>query len=89
MTRSGLAPTRNFGPPIGGPKRPALQVLLFLLLLAATPVFAQDTHLLMITGVGGDDEHATNFHKWAGVQAAKDKGGLTDATITYLGDKPT
>jgi hypothetical protein len=44
----------------------------------------------MITGVGGDDEHAANFHKWASaiIEAAKDKGGLTDATITYLGDKP-
>ncbi len=52
--------------------------------------FAQDTHLLVVTGVGGDDEHAQNFHKWALaiVDAAKERGGLTDATITYLGDKP-
>jgi len=63
--------------------------VLFLLLLAA-PAFAQDTHLLMITGSPGDDEHARNFHKWATaiIDAAKEKGGLTDATITYLGDKP-
>ncbi len=61
-----------------------------LCILCATSVFAQDTHLLMITGVGGDDEHAQNFHKWATeiIDAAKKKGGLTDATITYLGDKP-
>jgi hypothetical protein len=59
-------------------------------LLIATRTFAQDTHLLMITGAPGDDEHAKNFHKWATaiIDAAKDKGGLTDATITYLGDKP-
>jgi len=76
------------GSPIGrGPKRAAL---LFLLLMFAAPAFAQDTHLLVITGVGGDDEHTQNFHKWAAaiVGAAKERGGLTDATITYLGDKP-
>jgi len=60
------------------------------LLLFARLVCAQDTHLLVITGVGGDDEHTQNFHKWASsiVEAAKDKGGLSDANITYLGDKP-
>jgi hypothetical protein len=64
-------------------------LLLFMLLLARA-ASAQDTHLLLVTGVGGDDEHAKNFHKWATaiVSAAKERGGLTDATITYLGDKP-
>ena len=59
-------------------------------LLFARLATAQDTHLLVITGVGGDDEHTQNFHKWAAaiVDAAKERGGLTDATITYLGDKP-
>jgi hypothetical protein len=63
---------------------------LLIVLALAAPAFAQDTHLLVITGVGGDDEHTQNFHKWASsiVEAAKDKGGLTDQTITYLGDKP-
>src|SRR4051812_32063933 len=70
-----------------GPERAAL---LLLLLLFARGVAAQDTHLLVVTGVGGDDEHTQNFHKWALaiVDAAKERGGLTDATITYLGDKP-
>ena len=65
-------------------------LMLLLLLLLARPVFAQDTHLLVITGVTTDDEHTRNFHKWASaiVEAAKDRGELTDATITYLGDKP-
>ncbi len=64
--------------------------LAILFLLFSRLAFAQDTHLLIVTGVGGDDEHTQNFHKWASaiVEAAKDKGGLTDATITYLGDKP-
>ena len=61
-----------------------------LLMILARAASAQDTHLLMITGVPGDDEHARNFHKWATAinEAAREKGGLTDATITYLGDKP-
>jgi hypothetical protein len=71
--------------------RPAKAGRYVLLLLAlARPAAAQDTHLLVIAGVGGDDEHATQFHQWATaiIDAAKDRGGLTDATITYLADKP-
>jgi hypothetical protein len=61
-----------------------------LLILLAQPASAQDTHLLVITGVGGDEEHTQTFHKWAStiVTAARERGGLTDATITFLGDKP-
>jgi hypothetical protein len=79
------------GPRPGDPKRLAVRVLVLVcLLLLTASAFAQDTHLLVITGAPGDDEHAQNFHKWATtiIATAKDKGGLTDATITYLGDKP-
>ena len=71
-----------------GPAKAGHHVLV--LLLFATSVLAQDTHLLVITGAPGDDEHSQNFHKWATaiIAAAKDKGGLSDATITYLGEKP-
>jgi hypothetical protein len=64
--------------------------LAVVLVALATSAFAQDTHLLVITGVGGDEEHTQNFHKWASaiVEAAKERGGLTDATITFLSDKP-
>jgi peptidase C13-like protein len=56
----------------------------------ARPASAQDTHLLVITGVGGDEEHTAQFHQWATtiIDAAKDRGGLTEAAITYLGEKP-
>jgi hypothetical protein len=69
--------------------RPAGRCALMLVVLAA-PAYAQDTHLLVITGVGGDDEHTTQFHQWAAtiIDAAKERGGLTDDTITYLGEKP-
>ena len=59
-----------------------------LMVALARPAAAQDTHLLVITGVGGDDEHTAQFHQWATtiIDAAKDRGGLTE--ITYLGEKP-
>src|SRR5262249_45235580 len=59
------------------------------LCVLARPAAAQDTHLLVITGVEGDDAHGDQFHKWAValIDAAKKKGGLVDANITYLADK--
>jgi hypothetical protein len=58
-------------------------------LMLAGPVTAQDTHLLLITGVEGDAEHGEQFHKWAAalMDAAKGKGGIPEANITYLADK--
>lgn len=55
---------------------------------ARTPAFAQDTHLLVITGVGGSEEHTTKFNAWAAaiVDAAK-KRGVAEANITYLGER--
>ena len=54
--------------------------VLILLLLCAAPVSAQDTHLVVITGVGGDEEHTKTFHKWATM--------IPDANIIYLSEKP-
>jgi Peptidase C13 family len=74
------------------PRAPSpVAVLLALLVSAFAPsAAAQETHLLVITGVGGDEEHTQNFHKWAStiISTARERGGVTDATITYLGDKP-
>ncbi len=55
----------------------------------AVPAAAQDPHLLVITGVAGDEEHVAQFHKWAMavVDAAK-RFGVPDADVTYLSDKP-
>ncbi len=51
---------------------------------------AQDTHLLVITGVAGDEEHDTQFHEWATtlLDAAQKRNGVPNARITYLADKP-
>ena len=63
--------------------------LLASVLFTARPTAAQEAHLLVVTGVEGDAEHGEQFHKWAAalVDAAKSKGGLAEASITYLADK--
>ncbi|OFW31329.1 MAG: hypothetical protein A3H97_25240 [Acidobacteria bacterium RIFCSPLOWO2_02_FULL_65_29] len=50
---------------------------------------AQDTHVIVIAGVGGDDERSARFHKWASsvVDSAK-KRGVAPANVVYLGERP-
>jgi len=57
--------------------------------LCAAPAVAQQTHLLVITGVPGDEEHAQQFQKWADafVDAAKKKDSVPDGNITVLADR--
>jgi hypothetical protein len=61
----------------------------FFSVLRVSPGFAQQTHLLVITGVPGDEEHAQKFQKWATsfIDAAKKKDAVPDANITLLTDK--
>jgi hypothetical protein len=49
---------------------------------------AQDSHLIVIVGVGGSEEHTGKFNKWAGaiLDAAK-KRGVADANVAYLGER--
>jgi hypothetical protein len=60
-----------------------------LLLFFAGAAAAQDTHLLVIVGVGGSEELTASFHKWAtaAIDGAK-RSGLPDANIKYLGERP-
>ncbi len=64
-------------------------VLSWLLLGLANGVSAQQTHLLVVTGVPGDEEHAKTFQKWATtfIDAAKKKEAVPDANIIYLSDR--
>jgi hypothetical protein len=50
---------------------------------------AQDTHVLVVAGVGGDEDHVKTFHTWATavVNAAK-KHGVLETNIAYLGESP-
>jgi hypothetical protein len=64
-------------------------VVSWLIVAGAGSAVAQQTHLLVITGVPGDEEHAKQFDKWATtfIDAAKKKDAVADANITYLADK--
>jgi hypothetical protein len=50
---------------------------------------AQQTHVLVVVGVPGDEEHAQKFQKWATtfIDAAKKKDAVPDANITLLADR--
>jgi hypothetical protein len=63
-----------------------------LAILACAPArhaAAQQTHVLVVTGVAGDEEHAANFQKWAAefVDAAKKTEHVPDPNITVLADR--
>ncbi len=55
----------------------------------ARPALAQDPHLLVITGVSGDEDHAKKFAGWATklIDGAKTKDAVPDANIVYLAEK--
>lgn len=67
---------------------PGLLTAVAALVAMPGPAAAQDTHVIVIVGVGGDEEHTTRFTTWAGavVDTAK-KRGVADANITYLGER--
>ncbi len=65
----------------------AIGAALLALLAAASDLRAQDTHLLVVAGVGGDADHVKKFHAWSvGVLDAAKKLGVADANVTYLGE---
>jgi hypothetical protein len=51
---------------------------------------AQDSHVLVIVGLGGDHENADRFHSWAVsiVDAARVRYGLAGDHVVYLGEDP-
>jgi len=57
-----------------------------IVLAAGVNAYAQQTHLLVVTGVPGDEDHEKKFEKWAAsfVDAAKKKESLPEANITSL-----
>ena len=66
-------------------------LLAALVCLATAPAAAaQDSHLLVVVGLGGDEENAARFHGWAAalVDAARTRHGLPADHVTYLGEDP-
>jgi hypothetical protein len=75
-------------------RRPSRSLRFFLIVfvcsvISVSSAFAQQTHLLVITGSPGDEEHAEKFQKWATtfIDAAKKKDAVVDANVTLLADK--
>jgi len=68
--------------------RTAIACAVVMLGLSA-PLLAQDSYVLVITGVAGDEAHAKQFHTWAKtfIEAAKKRDNVPDANITYLAEK--
>ncbi len=60
--------------------------------LAALPgtAVAQDSHLVIVTGLGGDPAYSDQFHDWAVTlaEAALDRYRVPPTNIVYLGEKP-
>jgi hypothetical protein len=57
--------------------------------IAPAFAYAQDAHLLIVTGVAGDETFATQYQKWAAavIESAK-KRGVAEANIAYLSEAP-
>ena len=71
-------------------RRAAVLVVCWLALGAvAAPAAAQQTHLLVITGLGGEADYTDQFHEWATtlLDAAAARYELPAGNITYLGEK--
>jgi hypothetical protein len=64
-------------------------VLATLMLGVSASAGAQETHLLVITGLSGDEEHAKLFHQLATrfIAAAEKKDAVSDANVIYLAEK--
>ena len=58
--------------------------------LASVSTQAQETHLLVVTGLGGDATYTAQFHEWAStlVEAATVRYELPPENVTYLGEEP-
>ena len=72
----------------GRERSTALAGALLLALLPATAQ-AQNTHILLISGLGGDPQYTEAFHGWLSrfADAATEKYGIPPERITYLGEK--
>ena len=59
------------------------------LLAGVAPASAQQTQLLVITGLSGDPAYAEQFHAWATtlIDAAVERYGLAPDQVIYLAEK--
>jgi hypothetical protein len=59
-------------------------------LVLVSPLPAQQSHLLVVTGSSGGASYSQQFHQWSTtlIQAATSKHGVPAANIVYLSEKP-
>lgn len=59
------------------------------MLLFSSTVFAKESYLVIITGLGGEDSYRQKFHEWslAMRDAAIERDGLSEDNIFYLAEK--
>ena len=69
------------------------RALMFAIVLAAWagPAGAEQSHLLIVVGLGGEPKYTDAFHELAlkMIQAAEKRMGVAASNITYLGEKAT
>ena len=60
------------------------------LIASAPPAVAQDTHLLIVAGLGGEPDYAESFRSWSSAlhASAEKRLGIPRANITYLTENP-
>ena len=57
---------------------------------SAGPVAAQETHVLIVSGIGGEAQYTAAFHEWGGkLYAAAVEGGIPAANVTWLAEDPS
>lgn len=73
----------------GAPLRVAALAALAAAALLPSSLSAQNTHILLISGLGGDPEYTEAFHGWLSrfADAATEKYGVSAERITYLGER--
>jgi hypothetical protein len=76
--------------PEEGPDMRWITLLIFMLVAMPTPASAQETHILVVVGLGGNEEYREVFHGWAvNLVAATVEGlGLHRDQVVYLGERP-
>ena len=70
--------------------RSALPLALAFLLSGVSSARAQDTHLLIVAGLGGEPDYAEAFRSWSSAlnAAAEKRMGIPRANIIYLTESP-
>jgi hypothetical protein len=76
-------------PPAQGARVRAIRGFLLAFLLLPTPLAAQQSYLLVVSGLSGEPRYADRFHDWATtmMEAAQDRWGVTQDNIVYLAEK--